>query len=360
MSYFTKWHRPIRRFCIPCLALALVVLLLVASCKDKGVEPQQGPEDYKVYFAEFQRSGPSTLFAFHPTTQQIDSVVMPWNVQTGVVVSADGSRLYIGNRTQVVVADARSLSKIAELPYASRWPVAVSPDNSLVAITGDDLTILRTSDYSVVFSDTDRTWFGCFSSDSKTFFCSTDGADLVYRVSLSDTNHPVTRKRFNDGGAHQVIPSCDGRKWFLYLFHGDYSVFEVYNVEADSIVFGKAFAPGDGRLAVMPNESRLFYTNPGNMGSLISPPLNFTIFDVQQNAISKVIYDTSMFTIGGYYYPPNEMAVTPDNRWLILRGGDTDAGVIYLYDIEHDSLTYRQDWGGIPRSLTGPSVQIQP
>lgn len=342
-------------------AVVLGWVVLCGGCRDKGVEPRP-PKDYVVYFAEPRQSGPCTLYSLHPGTRMIDSSEMPWNVQAGLVVSADGGRLYIGDRTTVVVADAKTLSRIAELPFPTRFPVAVSPDNRLVAVTGDDLTILRTSDYSVVFSDTDRCASGCFSRDSKTFFCATSSSGLAYVVNLADSTPTVTRIRFADGAVLQIVPSADQTKWFLYLaFNHDLSVFEVYDVLADSITFRQPLYPGYGRIAVMPNERYLFYTNPGTPGSIISGRLSFTIFDVHQNSVSREIYDTAFFTVDGPYgkygYPPNDVVVTPDNRRLILWGGETSAKVVYLYDITSDRLVYRQDWGGIPKELTSPSVQ---
>jgi hypothetical protein len=312
-----------------------LLVALLWSCHDKGVEPKL-PKDYVVYFAQFDFV--QKVYAFHPTTLRLDSTDIPWNPGGGITVSADGSRLYLNDQTKVVVVDTGTYSLVSELPYPSRWPVAVSPDNQLVAVTGDDLHILRTSDYSVVFSDTDRTGNGWFSPDSKTFFCAAwgGGTGKAYAVNLADSTYPVTRKAF--GGVVHVKPSMDQTKWFLYCNGGGASAFKVYDVSADSIIFQQSLYPGYGEFAVSPDGKYVFYTNPGRTGTDV-PKLEFTIFDVKANQVSKVVTDTAIFSDSGKWVaPPNLVAVTPDSRCLTILGGNMSVYMLFLYDIQTQQL----------------------
>jgi hypothetical protein len=364
MSHFEKWHRPIRRFCIPFMSCPLVFSLLVVSCHDKGVEPNGVPIDYRVYFSS-ETTGSPKLFAFHTTTLAIDSTSIPFGSLGGVTVSANGDRLYINDGIKVHVLDASTLEVITELPYPSLSPVAVSPDDRLVAITGNDLTIFRTSDYSVVFSDTDITRQGMFSSDSRVFFCPAGESSLaprvVYSVDLAHRPYRVNHKAFSDGSVAEVVPSHDNAKWFMYLRIGTLvSAFEVYDVRADSVIFRTALRPGSGRLVLTPDNRYVFYTNPG--GGLIGPPppSGFSVYDVRANTAREII-DTSFFD-GVYgdsvawWSPPTYLAVTPDGRWLVMMSGMMTAQAVYLWDISAERPVYR--WMGYTRQFYNLSVRL--
>ncbi|HWR82690.1 MAG TPA: hypothetical protein VN285_05255 [Candidatus Deferrimicrobium sp.] len=344
---------------------AAAMILWLTTCDDDGPTKPVPVKDYPVYFSA-PLASPPILFAFHPVAQRIDSAGIPWKPLFGVTVSADGKRLYIPQPTSVVVVDTDSLALIAELPYRPKWPVAVSPDNNLVAITGDDLYILRTSDYSLVYSDTDITENGHFSANSKAFYCaacwSPECAGMAYRLDMSDTPFVASRQAFSDGGVVHVIPSSDEAKWFLYLTSlvSWGSVFEVYDVKADSIIFQDLLYPGFGDMVLAPNEQHVFYTNPGN-GLMIPGGIGFelTVFDVVANEIDTVIADTAFFSDSNWVAPPNLLAVTPDSRWLTILGGSLGLYVLYLFDIPNQRLVFREDWGGVPNFhfLVGLSVQ---
>ena len=338
------------------------------ACDDKGTEPKPPePVDYPVYFSE--PGFTPQLFVFHPETRQVDSVDIPWETRNGVTVSADGKLLYLAQTFSVLVVDTDSLSSItdslsfiAELPYDSDDPVAVSPDNQLVAITGDDLTILRTSDYSVLFSDTDRTLNGQFSTDSKSFYCaagwSSQTPGLVYKVDLSDSLFPVTRRLFADGGVTHVIPSLDDSKWFLSLRVRTWtSAFEVYDVATDSIIFREILVPGSGQIAITPDGKRIFYNNPGRSGTDPPAPPGFTIFDVEANKVDRLVEDLDFFSGSTWVAHPNAMAVTPDGRWLSILGGSLALRVLYLYDINSGQLVFREPWGGNSHAFRNISIQ---
>jgi hypothetical protein len=267
-----------------------------------------------------------------------------------------------------VVVDTDSFSLITELPYKPRlWP-AVSPNNEYLAITGDDLHILRTSDYSLLFSDTDITDFGKFSSDSRDFYCaagwSSVSSGLVYKVDLSDGSFPVERHPFDDGGVVHVVPSIDETKWFLYLNVPSIwtCAFQVYDVAMDTVIFREVLVPGAGDVAITPDGHTAFYTNPGrSITDPIAPP-GFTIFDVDANMIDTVVEDIEFFTGSTWMASPNQIVVTPDGRWLVILGGSLAQFVLYLFDIEKGELVFREDFNfgdGGGHVFTNLSVQLQ-
>ena len=347
----------ITTFCL-LLAAAIGLSLCIAGC-DKPVEPKP-LTDYPVYFCDPE--GTPELFTYHPLTQQVDSIEIPWRPREGITVSADGKHLYLALRTSVVVVETDSLSVIAELQYEPDRPVAVSPDNQLVAITGDDLYILRTCDYAVVFSDTDRTENGYFSSDSRSFYCaagwSSDSRGVVYKVDLTDSLFPVTRRPFAEGGVVHVIPSMDESKWFLYLTVQTWiSVFEVYDVFKDSIIFREGLTPGYGHIAISPDGKYAVYTNPGRSATDPPAPPAFTVFDIESNAIDTVVSDIDFFSDSTWVAHPNWLAITPDSQWLAILGGSLALRVLYLYDIQKGQLVHREDWGGSGHTFTNLSVQ---
>jgi len=166
---------------------AIFLCLLIFGC-DYGPTKPKPSDDYPVYFADPE--GGTQLFAFYPASRRIDSVIVHYDAHEGLTVSADGSLLYLAGRGEIRVVRTDSFSLVTTLPYEPDGPVAVSPDGELIAVCGDDLHILRTSDYSVVYLDTTFVGTGRFSSDSKVFYCPGWTEELgnhVYRLDLSDS-----------------------------------------------------------------------------------------------------------------------------------------------------------------------------
>ena len=343
------------------IMFAIVATLTLCVCTEAPFEPVDvAPKDYSVYLLD-PTTDPQKILTFHPTTQIIDSVEIPWEVRSGITVSADGKRLYLGLLNSVAVVDTDSFSLITELLYDPFTAVSVSPNNEFVAITGDDLYILRTSDYSLIFNDTDKTQNGHFSNDSKSFYCAAGwgpgSRGIVYKVDLSDDSLPVQRLPFSDGGVRIIVPSLVETKWFLYLsLYTWTSAFEVYDVALDSIIFREIIVPGYGEMVMSPDGKNIFYTNPGNGSS--SPESNgFGIFDVEANAIDTFVTGNGYFSGSNYSAPPNVMTVTPDNRWLVMLGGSMALMAIYVYDIEKGELVFREDFG-LGHYFTSISTQL--
>ncbi|MEW5994237.1 MAG: hypothetical protein AB1744_07565 [Candidatus Zixiibacteriota bacterium] len=338
------------------MALAGLCILLAACNGDKGNEPKP-VKDYVVYIGD--PGVTPQVFIYHPLTRQVDSSDIPWRPYEGVTVSANGKRLYLAQRTSLVVVDTDSLGLIAELPYKPDDPVAVSPDNQLVAIADSGLHILNAEDNSVVFQDTTPVIHCVFSADSKTLYCAGKGGNFVYKVNLSDSTYPVSRKEFADGMITYVVPSPDESKWFLYWRLGTWtSAFEAYDVLKDSVIFREILVPGYGQIAITPNGKYVFYTNACRDGTYFPQVLGFTVFDVDANKVDRLVSDNDFFTGTNWIGPPLSMVVTPDGCWLVMLGGCTIAqGVLYLYDIQKRELVHREFDEGGWNVFTNLSVQ---
>jgi hypothetical protein len=249
--------------------VAVVVAVGIAGvwlfgCDDDPTGPKP-PKDYPVYIGDL--AGPR-LFTYYPRARRVDSAAIPWEANWGITASADGRCLYLATDSNVVVIDPVTRGVLTELPYRRSRSVVVSPDNRLVAITGNDLFILRTSDYSVIFSDTDMTEDGRFSCDSRTFYCaagwSTTSTGFVYKVNLACGHPLVERVHTSPGGVLEVVPSRGEAKLFLYVRYGSgWCGFLVYDVVADSMIFSDDLIPGSGEIAITSDGRYVFYTNPG-------------------------------------------------------------------------------------------------
>jgi DNA-binding beta-propeller fold protein YncE len=341
--------------------LLILVLVLAITCS-KPFEPQP-PRDYPFYIANIYPS--SELFIFHPATNKLDSVSIPWYPYPGITVSADGKLLYIAQGTSVAVLETDSFSLVTELMYPQDYPVVVSPDNKLIAITGDDsLVILRTSDYTVFFSDTSEAAHGVFSDDSRSFYCSSrisqDSSYLVFKVDLSDTLFPVTRKGFVGRSVVHILPSPDESKLFLYSVVASWvSAFEVYDVANDSIIFSHLLSPGAGSIAMTPDGNYVFYTWPGRTAT--DPPADFSffIFDVAANDIDTIIKDPEFFSDSTWFGYPKLVSTSPDGKWLGIVGGQHINISFYTFDIVRKELKYRRGPGGSLLELSNLTVQGQ-
>jgi len=308
------------------LVAAIGLCLYFAGCGGKKpVEPEE-PKDYVVYFRDGSVNG--SYYSYHPATGQLDTFMIPAHALWQLEISADGKRLYAHGEQSIGVVDIQTLELLEELPYVGM--IAFSPDNQLVAIQGDSLHILSTADYSVFFEDTISVWGGCFSCDSKKLYCCgrSDSEPVVYIVDLG-AGPSITSKPFSDASLMvKVMPSHDESKWFLFRRSGypNITFFDVYDVQADSIIFRDWLIPTSSSMALTPDGRYVFYTVPDTPsdGDPEAPSF-FTVFDVEKNRIRMLI--STVGFIDGFnpiYMPVGGLAMTPDGQWLIV--GEAGSG----------------------------------
>lgn len=317
--------------------LIWIVSIIFYSCDgDKPTEPDE-PKDYPVYFSD--PNNPPILFVYHPSNDQIDSMYIGWSAISGVHASADGELLYLGTRTSVVVLETNTFTQVAELPYKN-YLIDISPDNNYIAILGDSLIVLNTSDYSVFFSDSNRVRSPEFSQDSKKLYCRDISSYEIIEYSLEtkSISNRITRTDLY-GAVEEIKTSDDTTKLFLYthLYSYTYS-FTVFDITQDTITFQEIFSPGYGHLTISPNYDYVYYTNPGYdiTGPFVEP--NFTIFEISGNQIDRYIeFSTGYDSI--VHLPPAVLLVTPDNKYAVMLGGQNGPHFLIKYDIEKQAIT---------------------
>ncbi|HWR81829.1 MAG TPA: hypothetical protein VN285_00850 [Candidatus Deferrimicrobium sp.] len=297
---------------------AAAMILWLTTCDDDGPTKPVPVKDYVFYMNDggyFDR-----YYRYFSGAAKVDSLTIPYGSGRGLAVSADGTRLYLGDGAKTTVVSTDSFKLMTTINYYNGGGVAVSPDNRLVAIQGKDgLYILNTSDYSLLFHDTTQVARGVFTPDSRMFYCLGGGG--VYSVDLSDQLFPVGKKPYPYPVIWKIVPSHDEDKWFLLVYYGSCaSSFEVYDVSLDSIIFRDSlFHNGYGDMVLSPDGQLLFYTMPGTImicGS--DPPARLTVFDVDKNEISKRILIPGH--LPGSYLLAQNLALTPDGRRLLTDG----------------------------------------
>ncbi|MEW5993379.1 MAG: hypothetical protein AB1744_03160 [Candidatus Zixiibacteriota bacterium] len=296
-------------------AVALTALWLVAGCDDGPTEPKP-VKDYAVYFNAWVSDQANWFFRYHPLTNAVDSFWLPYWLES--VVSADGKTLYVSH-TQggIAVLDTDSMMLLEVLqPYL--FPIAVSPDNRLMAVydpSDSGLSILNTSDYSLVFHDTTQpTPVGVFSASSQRFYGAPNSGG-VYVLDLSDSLFAVRQYSVPFGSVVDLAPSPDESKLYLYLMRPvPVSAFAVRDMVADSFIFYDTITWGwdCGELEPTPDGQYVFYTDPNTFDDAIR------VYDVQKNQLYTTISVVGVLEepyLPGI--PLRELVVTPDGRWLV-------------------------------------------
>ncbi len=309
----------------------MAVSLWLAGCGDKPTQPPKPkePKDYVFYFNDGGYR--DRYYRYHTVTKKIDSLAIPYGSQGCLAVAADGSRLYLSDRTQTRVVTTDSLRLITELPPGH---IAVSPDNQYVAIAGpDSIVILQTDDYSAVYSDTFNFLNGRFSNNSEIYYG--NGQHHLLTVRLTD---PVetSDKTVSGGGIYRFVPSPDDSRLYLYVLQGGYDfLFAVVDVASDSIVFQTPITPGFGDIEITPNGKYVFYTSPGHV--LIGPPSSpyITVYDADKNEIHKQISIVDYTLI-------QFLAISPDGRKLVAAGGP-GIGQFIVIDVGQMEITELHD-----------------
>jgi hypothetical protein len=339
-----------------CVLLLGLGIYLAGCCDDDNPVKPVPAKDYTVYFYDAVHDEGNWHFTYHPTSNTIDSVWLPYS--SPPLISADGKKMYSWNQVDdmIDVRELDSFTLIDQLPY--RAPLSVSPDNQLMAVRDreDDLHILRTSDYSVVFSDS-TLGGGVFSSNSRTFYgLPTDGG--ILRIDLSDSLFTTTHFSLPFGAVTHIRPSKDETRIFLYLHrYGFNHYFAVYDIASDSLVFTEYLWPGFGELEITPGGRYVFYTNPGDAFISGGTPW-ITVYDVRKNEIHKII-STAGLLDEPYQYglPLDDICITPDGRWLIALPFRT-LPVIFTVDLHTMTITKYLRLGY--RSMTGLACQNAP
>ena len=340
------------------------VHLLLTSCDKRSVEPE--PEeltDYPVYFRDGVNH--QWCFAYYPVANRVDSLRLPVEADWGFQVSPDGDLLYAFTEGGTHIVSLDSLRVVGELRYPQypRRGAIPSPDGQLLAMRGEiGFDIIRTSDHSLVFRDTDRVFGRCtFSHNSRYFYGCVQADDsslayYIYRVDLQDTTNVLRRELpdFIPRVPTDIEPSHDDRLWLLLERSGSFDYwFEVYDPEADSVIFREYMTPGWGEIDISPDGRYAFYTNPGDLiDGPIAPP-TITCYDILLNRIHKVISTENLISM-----PIGSIAITPDGRWLV---GNNNLGNNLLLTMDMKTMEFvKYDSLSGPQLLQSLVVQTDP
>jgi DNA-binding beta-propeller fold protein YncE len=309
------------------------ILLLVASmsgCSDDPPTKQQPAKDYAIYC--WNTADGNLFYRYYPNADKLDSFYLPYYPWRGMVASADGSRLYINLSDHVEILETEGMTSIGQINHRP-WGVVVSPDNQWLVVQNDTLWVYRTSDYSIVYTDTSHIVASTFSKDSR-YLWGTGGDSTRYVYHLDVTTWEK-QQRDMPGGAGIVIPSADESVWYLYTFVMTFVYkFEAYDATTDSILFRDWQVPSYGGLAITPDGRYVLYTYGGTQQEGPPIPSEFTVFDTRTNRIKMKVSTVGVKNgIDPDYMPINEMAMTPDGKWLIL-GDSHEQKAFVVFDIE--------------------------
>lgn len=308
------------------------------GCDERATQPwppPDKPKDYVVYMGDGGTD--PEYFGYHVASGRIDTLTLPTYYWGGVFVSADGTRLFSVEHTQVAVFDLATYELVAELPYSAGRGIYFSVDGRHMVLSGsmgNGLYLLDAEEYTLLFHDSTAVLHGgCFSLDGDRFYAASDDTlALVYLLDL-ENNYTATYCTLpGDNYLLHMLPSPDESKWLLYRRLSYYlDRFEVYDVRTDAVIFRDHLYPGYGEMVVTADGQFVFYTQPGPPQRDMNGPPYFTVFDVRHNRIDRLVSVTGMIDgIHPEYLPLGELAITPDGRWLVAGGFDpTDCFVVY-------------------------------
>lgn len=310
----------------------LSCFLLGFSC-GKSVEPVELPKDYTAYFRDGFRSDSNWYYAYHPSTNTIDSIFLPFAFPPQVSANCKKQYIRAGFSSSVAVLETDSFTVINYLPYDA--VLSVSPDNKLIfAWLNNGMYLLKTSDYSVLYQDS-TIGSGEFSYDGKRLYGLSNNGREIHRIELADSIYESAQFNVPFGFVRDFKISKNQKKIFFYLIAGfRLEFFVVYDIARDSIIFQEAQQPGYGEIELSPDGKYAFYTDPGQGMLGAGGPGWISVYDVASNKVLTRI------TTEGVLEPPyelvapiREISVTPDGRWLVALPDLSTIGVVFAADI---------------------------
>lgn len=254
----------------------------------------------------------------------VEATSSPALNESPLAVSPNGQTLFLATASgNVSLVDVKTKQINLQLPYDAA-SVVISKNGKYLAIHGwrHQLWILETENYNQVYFDSSSYQghfrIGRFAESNETYYCTdvTDTSYLVYKIDF--INDSIPQLKFLP--AIEVIPSSDERRWYLYLYHGNFVFeFRVYDVINDSVQFSEFFSPGSGWMEISPDGRYVFYTYPGGMIGPPSTRKSISVYDTYKNEIAKLIRGDFIDSLGdtSIFYYPAELAITPDGRSLI-------------------------------------------
>lgn len=332
-----------RRACFAtrCLCLSVFIAIVASISCDNGrrpVEPTQ-PKDYLLYFM----GNYGTYYAYHTLRGTIDTFSLPYDAWWARV-SADGKSFYVGLEAEsTLVVDLSTKSVTDIIPYGGA--AIVGPDGKSLAMCGNPLALVRTSDYTAIYLDSQQYQFGDYSADGRSFYYTVPESTgfAVYRIQL-DRNCEAQQWHFKYHPLPTLTPSFDENKWFWRTPTTGYDYFEVFDVSNSMVLFRHSL-PGQIGIYVLPDNRRLIYCNSWTVYPAPYPwgvHDEIYVFDTHRNLIDTVIHP--YLPIPGqdtvFNYAVLGMVVPPGSNYLYALGNDGGGGLGF---VRIDLRTYEQD-----------------
>lgn len=332
-------------FVTRCLWLGVFIAMVAGTSCDEGgipVEPPQ-PKDYLIYLM----GDYGTYYAYHTLGGTIDTFSLPYRAWWARV-SADGKSFYVGLEAEsALVIDLATKAVTGVIPFGGA--AIVGPDGKSLAMCGYPLAIVRTSDFTSIYVDSQAYQFGDYSADGRSFYYTVPESTgfAVYRVQL-DRNCVTQQWHFKYHAVPTLTPSIDESRWFWRTPTTGYDYFEVFDVSNSMVLFRHAL-PGQIGIHVLPDSRRVFYCNSWTVYPVSYPwgvHDEIYVFDTYRNLIDTVIHP--YLPIPGqdtvFNYPVLGMVVPPGSNYLYALGNDGGGGRgfvrINLRTYEQDSAVY--------------------
>ncbi len=314
-----------------CALLCVGGSLLLTRCADKSTDPPpDSPKDYVVYGYNFHST--KNLVGYHVQSGVLDT--LPLSIRAkGMKVSPDGQRLYVARDDRVSVVDVASRGVILDLPYPSVEFILFSPDGRTVALFPGGLTILRTSDYGVLYRHTAGTNAGAFSNDSKLFYCGYGySAEPPFRGNLAcieiDSSAILWQRSVRFELGTSMLVSRDNH--FLASYWEGW--LRIYDMSGDSLLFDHRLGYSDGDMIASLDGTRLYLTAAGNI-DIAPAPFTFAVYDIPGNRMLdsvRVPYPGNGWCPASDYIAAGYVAITPDG---FVIGERARGGMLLIYNL---------------------------
>lgn len=316
--------RLIKRLLIGLELLLMIFTLGVISCEDNGVSPPDDPAvAYRVWFWEGNRDG--MYYNFTPESGAIDSLLIPEILPVNCFsVSADGKRLYMEQSATTAIVSTETGEIVYQLPYRASLGYAVveSPlGDVMVAQCTDGLRLVDATSYDLLFEDSSLVvWDSWYSADGARLYASgtRDGVGGVFR--LETDNFSIAETPFADASIYRMRPSPDETTWYLLKGFATHRTFEVYDVASGTVTYSHTLLGGRGEIEITPDGQYLFISEAGVANDGIAPS-HFLVYNTVESSLDTISTIGCMDGTNPTYMPIDEMAVTPEGKWLVAGEG---------------------------------------
>lgn len=228
------------------------------------------------------------VYGLDTTTYQVTSIPYTGDDQRGLVISKDGSRMYIGDNSyrKITVIDLKKNLVIATIPLNNHpEQIALSPDDSRLYVSANtivgDLVVIDTATNTVinnVIHDNGANFGGVYvSPDGKTVFVANRSAPPKIMVFNASNLKLIKSISIPLAGAYSLIGNQDGSK--LYVL--SYQMNNVVVVNTKTLTYMKTIPLGYSQKgAALTRDGIHMYITAGK---------NVHVVDTRTDTVSQVI-----------------------------------------------------------------------